>query len=73
MYLVKYIKEMNEIELKQTFFFLLFRHFHSLYAMLLRYSFLIDIPVANNIYCLTMAKEVNRDIPQIILICPIDT
>ena len=31
MYLVKYIKEINEIELKQTF--LLFRHFHGLYEL----------------------------------------
>lgn len=61
MYLVKYIKEMNEIEHKQSLF-LLFWHFHSFCAMLLRYDSLIDIPVANNIYCLTIAAEENQDI-----------
>lgn len=63
---------MNEIELKQTFF-LLFRHFHCLYTTLSPYSFLINIPVANNIYCLTMAEDDTQDILQIILIYRIDT
>ena len=38
----------------------------------MRYRRLIGIPVANNIYCLTMEEEEYKDIPQIILICPID-
>lgn len=67
MYLVKYIKEMNEIKLKQTFFYC-----SDIFTVSMRYSWLIDVPVANNIYCLTMEEEENQDIPQTILICPVD-
>lgn len=55
MYLVKYIKEMNEIDLKQTFFYC-----SDIFTVSMRYSRLIGIPVANNIHCLTIEEEETR-------------
>lgn len=46
---------MNEIDLKQTFFYC-----SDIFTVSMRYSPLIGIPVANNIHCLTIEEEETR-------------